>query len=174
MIDAFRHLLLDAIGRDLAEFGDLAGLLRALIRLSLAALLGGIIGLERSIHARPAGLRTFMLVAVGSAAFVLVSEQLGIREGDLSRVIQGLLTGVGFLGAGVIFRSGEATRTRGITTAAGIWLTASLGMAVGLGRPATAVLIALLTFVILSRAGRSLELFVTRRARRRPPESSGP
>jgi putative Mg2+ transporter-C (MgtC) family protein len=174
MIDGFWQLLHDAIGRDLAEFGDLAGLIRAIVRLSLAAFLGGVIGLERTVHSRPAGLRTFMLVAVGSAAFVLVSEQIGIQGGDLSRVIQGLLTGVGFLGAGVIFRTSEPSHARGLTTAAGIWLTASLGMAVGFGRPASAMLIALITFVILSRMGRRLELSIKLRSRRRTHDAARP
>lgn len=166
MIDGFWQLLHEALGRDLSEFGDVPGLVRAIFRLCLAAALGGVIGLERTVHSRPAGLRTFMLVAVGSAAFVLISEQIGIQEGDLSRVIQGLLTGVGFLGAGVIFRTSEPSHARGLTTAAGIWLTASLGMAVGLGRPASALLIAVLTFAILSRLGRRLELAVKLRTRR--------
>ncbi|WP_169979293.1 MgtC/SapB family protein [Tautonia rosea] len=166
MIDAFWQLLVDAIGPDLAEFGEVSRLIQTMFRLGIAALLGGVLGLERTLRSRSAGMRTFMLVAVGSAAFVLIAELIGISGGDLSRVVQGLLTGVGFLGAGVIFRSSDRSHAHGLTTAAGIWLTASLGMAVGFGRPASALLITLLALLILSPFGRRLELAIKARTRR--------
>jgi putative Mg2+ transporter-C (MgtC) family protein len=144
------RVLGEAVGRDVAEFRDVAGLLRVALRLLLAAALGGLLGLERTVHRRPAGLRTYMLVSLGSAAFALVSVELGMHTADLSRVIQGLVAGIGFLGAGVIVKSEQRNRTRGLTTAAGVWLTASVGLAVGLGRPATALLTTLLALLILA------------------------
>ncbi|RUL87565.1 MgtC/SapB family protein [Tautonia sociabilis] len=149
-MDELGQFLRDALGNDLAEFREFAGLVRIAVRLALAAVLGGLLGVERTIRRRPAGLRTYMLVALGAAGFVSVPEQLGMPLSDLSRVVQGLLTGVGFLGAGVIFREGGRLQAKGLTTAAGIWLTAAIGMAVGLGRPATAALIAVLALTILS------------------------
>ena len=151
LMDELWHILRSALGPDLREFLDLDGLIRVVGRLVLAALLGGVLGVERTIRRRPAGMRTYMLVGLGSAAFLSVPEQIGFEAGDLSRVIQGLMAGIGFLGAGVIFRSGDdRSQARGLTTAAGIWLTAAVGMACGLGRPATAALVTALGFVILS------------------------
>lgn len=165
-MDNLRLVLIDAIGQDLDEFRDLGSLIRTAFRLVLAGILGGLLGLERTFRARPAGLRTYMLVSVGSASSVIVSEQVGIAGGDLSRIVQGLLTGVGFLGAGIIFRSDQPFHAQGLTTAAGIWLTASLGMAVGFGHPATALLMTLLSLLILAPLGR-LE-FRLKRSRTHP------
>jgi putative Mg2+ transporter-C (MgtC) family protein len=94
-------------------------------RLALAAALGGLIGLERELRGYPAGIRTMALIAMGSVLFTDVSQILG---GD-DRVAAGIVTGIGFLGAGVIFREGYTVR--GITTAATIWASAAIGMAVG-------------------------------------------
>src|SRR3989304_578715 len=94
-------------------------------RLARAALLGGIIGLERELRGYPAGIRTLALVTMGSLLFTDVSQLLG---GD-DRVAAGIVTGIGFLGAGVIFREGYTVR--GITTAATIWAAAAIGMAIG-------------------------------------------
>lgn len=112
----------------------------ALLRLAVAALLGGAIGLERELDEKAAGLRTHMLVAAGSALFTLVSAY-GFHEfltrggavvrADPSRIAAQIVTGVGFLGAGVIFRQGLTVR--GLTTAASLWLVAAVGMAAGAG-----------------------------------------
>jgi heat shock protein HtpX len=118
---------------------------------------GGIIGLiAMSILAPSAALviqmaisRTHMLVALGAAFFVLVPQQAGMLIADMSRVLQGVITGMGFLGAGAILKSSERGQIRGLTTAAGIWLTAAVGIAAGMGREASAILGALLAFVIL-------------------------
>lgn len=150
MWETLWRTLIEAIGPDLAEFGDAVGLIRVALRLFLAGVLGGILGFERTVHNRPAGLRTYMLVSLGAATFVLAATGVGIAQADLSRVIQGVLTGIGFLGAGVIVKSDLRQRTRGLTTAAGLWLTSAVGLAVGLGRPATALLTTGLALIVLA------------------------
>ncbi len=112
-------------------------------RLAFAAVLGGIIGLERELRGYPAGIRTLALVALGSALFTDVSQLLG---GD-DRVAAGIVTGIGFLGAGIIFREGYTVR--GITTAATIWSAAAVGMAIGRELYLVAGLGALLIFTVL-------------------------
>jgi putative Mg2+ transporter-C (MgtC) family protein len=102
-----------------------------LLRLSAAVLAGALIGLDREIHDKPAGLRTMALVALGSAMFVLAS--VGSASADSSsRVIQGIVAGIGFLGAGAILRGPVEQATRGLTTAASVWLSAAAGVAAGL------------------------------------------
>jgi putative Mg2+ transporter-C (MgtC) family protein len=136
-----------------ADFSDLpstAEVTQIVLRLSLAALLGGLLGYEREHAGKAAGLRTHMLVALGSAFFVLVPLQAGISGGDLSRVLQGVITGVGFLGAGTILKGSRKGEIYGLTTAAGIWFTAAVGIAAGLGREASAVLGTLLAFLIFA------------------------
>jgi putative Mg2+ transporter-C (MgtC) family protein len=102
-----------------------------LLRLSVAVLAGALIGLDREIHDKPAGLRTMALVALGSALFVLMTRD-GATADSTSRVVQGIVTGVGFLGAGTILHSGAEHSIRGLTTAASIWLAAAIGVASGL------------------------------------------
>ena len=112
-------------------------------RLAMAALLGGLIGLERELRGYPAGIRTLALVTLGAALFTDVSQLLG---GD-DRVAAGIVTGIGFLGAAVVFREGYSVR--GITTAATIWAAAAVGMAIGRELYLVAGLGALLVFLIL-------------------------
>lgn len=134
------------------EFSDLPDAIqvtRITLRLSLAALLGGILGYEREHKGKSAGLRTHMLVALGSALFVLIPQQSGESKADLSRIIQGLVAGIGFLGAGSIIKGKGETEVKGLTTAAGIWLTAAIGMAAGMGRESSAVLSTVLALFIL-------------------------
>jgi putative Mg2+ transporter-C (MgtC) family protein len=105
-------------------------------RLGAAALVGVAIGLNRYAHHKPTGLRTLSLVATGSAALVLatVDAANGALHADaMSRVIQGIMTGVGFLGAGVIIRGQTDESVRGLTTAASVWMTAALGALCGIG-----------------------------------------
>jgi len=135
---------------EFSDVPDLAQATRIVLRLMLAALLGGLLGLERENKGKAAGVRTHMLVAMGAALFVLIPQQAGIQPADLSRVIQGVVAGIGFLCAGSILKSEDEDRVRGLTTAAGMWLTAAIGMAAGLGREATAVISTLLALVILS------------------------
>ncbi len=147
---SWRDEVLDTIAAEFSDVGDLAQLTRILVRLLLAALLGFVLGFEREQQGKAAGVRTHMLVAIGSALFVLVPQQTGIVPADMSRVIQGLVAGVGFLCAGTILKQGkDEHHVQGLTTAAGLWMTAAIGMACGLGREATAVISALLAFVVL-------------------------
>jgi putative Mg2+ transporter-C (MgtC) family protein len=136
-----------------AEFSDLndtADVTQVVVRLGLALLLGGILGFEREMAGRDAGLRTHMLVAVGSALFVLVPLQAGFSQENMSRVIQGLVSGIGFLGAGAIIKLSAEREVRGLTTAASLWVSAAVGMAAGLGREATAILSVAIALVILA------------------------
>ncbi len=134
------------------EFSDLSDpsqATRIVLRLLLAALLGGVLGLEREHRGKAAGVRTHMLVAMGAALFVLVPQLNGAGDDAMSRVIQGIVAGLGFLCAGTILKSGDLNHVKGLTTAAGIWLTAAIGITVGLGKEATAVLATVLALIIL-------------------------
>jgi putative Mg2+ transporter-C (MgtC) family protein len=135
------------------DFSDLPGaaeVTKIVMRLLLAALLGGLVGMQRERVGKAAGLRTHMLVALGSAFFVLIPDQAGMQLADLSRVLQGILTGIGFLGAGTILKRNKEEEIHGLTTAAGLWLTAAVGIAAGLGREASAVLGTVLALIILA------------------------
>jgi len=135
---------------EFSDIPDLSTMTRIVVRLLLAAILGGIVGYERERKARSAGVRTHMLVAVGAALFVLGPLQSGMEISDLSRVVQGIVQGVGFLGAGaIIFRAGQH-KVEGLTTAANIWATAGIGVVVGLGLEATAVLSTVIVLTILA------------------------
>jgi putative Mg2+ transporter-C (MgtC) family protein len=118
------------------------------LRLLLAAALGGAIGLEREYRHKPAGLRTNMLIALGSALFSVMSIDLGAAAGSPDRIAAQVVTGIGFLGAGAILRSGE--NVHGLTTAATIWVNAAIGMAAGLGAYAVASVAAAITLVVLA------------------------
>ncbi|CAG9169714.1 MgtC/SapB family protein [Cupriavidus pampae] len=135
-----------------AEFADVPNvkeLTRLLLRLTLAVVLGGVIGWERESAGKAAGLRTHMMVALGSALFVLVPLQAGVPLADMSRVLQGLTAGIGFLGAGAIIKQAKEDDIRGLTTAASIWTVAAIGVACGLGREMTAVVATVFSLVIL-------------------------
>lgn len=136
-----------------SEFSDLADIVeltRVLTRMLVAVVLGAAIGMERELRGTGAGLRTHMLVALGAALFVLVPLQAGMEVADLSRVLQGLISGIGFLGAGAIIKLSHDREIHGLTTAATVWLTAAIGVAAGMGRELTAVLSTLLALCILS------------------------
>lgn len=136
----------------MAEFSDLRELeqiTRAAFRLALAALLGGLLGYERESHGKAAGLRTHMLVTLGAALFVMAMGEDGAGDDAISRVIQGIAAGIGFLCAGTILKSGDITRVKGLTTAAGLWLSTAIGICVGRGHSATAVLGTLLALLVL-------------------------
>jgi putative Mg2+ transporter-C (MgtC) family protein len=134
------------------EFSDVADasqITRILIRLLLAAALGAVLGYEREHKGKAAGLRTHMLVSMGAALFVLVPQLGGMDIADMSRVIQGVIAGIGFLGAGAILKNPSEEHVRGLTTAAGVWMTAAIGVCCGLGREATALLATLLALLVL-------------------------
>ncbi|QHE85406.1 MgtC/SapB family protein [Hydrogenophaga sp. BPS33] len=145
-----------------AEFGDFAEverITRATWRMGEALLLGAAIGWDRERRDAEAGLRTHMLVALGAALFVLIPMEAGMDPEQLSRVVQGLVSGIGFLGAGAVLKDQEEGRIHGLTTAASIWATAAIGLAAGMGRTGTAVLATvfiLLVLVSLRRFGRTL------------------
>lgn len=116
-------------------------------RLSLAVILGAVLGLEREYRRKPAGLRTIVLITLGSAMFSLVSVAVGTSAGSPDRIAAQIVTGVGFLGAGAILRSGF--HIRGLTTAATIWVNAAVGTAAGVGLYAEATIGALIALVVL-------------------------
>lgn len=140
----------ETVADEFSDLPDVPQVTRATVRLLVAATLGGALGYEREKKGKAAGVRTHMLVALGAALFVMVPQQMKVTDADLTRVLQGLVAGVGFLGAGAIVRADDQTRVKGLTTAAGVWLTAAVGMAAGLGREATAFLCTALALVVLS------------------------
>jgi len=129
---------------------DSAYLFRVTSRLGVAALLGGLIGAERERVGKAAGLRTHMTVALGAAAFVLIVLETSAQPGDLSRAIQGIAAGIGFIGAGTILKKTDTEDIQGLTTAATIWLTAGIGAAAGAGQGWMALICVLGAWVILS------------------------
>jgi putative Mg2+ transporter-C (MgtC) family protein len=129
---------------------DSAQMLRVVARICVAAALGAVLGYERQRAGKAAGLRTHMLVAIGCTLFVLFPTEAGMATADLSRVIQGVATGIGFIGAGTILKRVDATEIQGLTTAANIWLTAAVGAAVGAGQLWLPVVAVLSAWAILS------------------------
>jgi putative Mg2+ transporter-C (MgtC) family protein len=129
---------------------DAKHVVRVLVRLAVAIVLGAVIGTERQREHKQAGARTHMLVALGAALFTLVPLEAGMKVSDLSRIIQGVATGVGFLGAGTILKLSDTREVKGLTTAASIWLTAAAGMAAGAGWIWPAVIGVALAWTILS------------------------
>jgi putative Mg2+ transporter-C (MgtC) family protein len=154
LMDNWWNVVGRTIASEFADVNDIEQLTRVVLRLGLAALLGGLLGWQREVHGKAAGIRTHMLVSMGAALIVMVAQQAGGNAADLSRVLQGLIAGVGFLGAGTILktdRNGEdVDQVKGLTTAAGIWLTAAIGAGAGIGKEVTAVLSTALAFGVLS------------------------
>ena len=166
-IDGIWPQIVATLRDEFSDLADVAGLTRVASRLLLALLLGAMIGWERERHESAAGVRTHMLVALGTALFVLVPEQAGMTLGELSRVLQGIVAGIGFLGAGAVLKLGQLRQIRGLTTAASIWATAAIGATVGLGREATALLATLMVLLVLSVLLRFERRFVPHARRRR-------
>ena len=120
-------------------------------RMSAAALLGGVLGMEREWKGHWAGLRTHMMVAIGACLFIIASMAIAKDQiHDTTRVIQGVAAGIGFLGAGTILKLGDKQEIKGLTTAASIWLAAALGVVAGLGEYALAVAAALVSLFVLA------------------------
>ena len=153
--------VLQTILHEFSDIPDAEQATRVALRLTGAVLLGAATGYERDRRDSAAGLRTHMLVALGAALFVLVPEQAGMPQADMSRVLQGVIAGVGFLGAGAVLKMSRNAEVRGLTTAAGIWATAAIGVTVGLGREATALMATVMVVLILSVLYR-LERYITR------------
>ena len=124
-----------------------------IIRLVAAAVLGAIVGLQRERARKPAGLRTHMLVCLGTTIVVVACSGAGMTTDGLSRVIQGIVTGIGFVGAGSILKLSQEREIKGLTTAAGLWMTAAIGIATGLGSIGLAILGTIFTVMVLALEG---------------------
>lgn len=144
------HEVWQGIQADFTDVPSIAELTQITVRLLLAAVLGGLLGIQRELIGKAAGLRTHMLVAMGAAFFTLIPVQAGMPLTDLSRVFQGIITGIGFLGAGTILQLKKQEQILGLTTAAGLWLTAAIGIAAGMGREVSAIVGTVLAFLILA------------------------
>jgi putative Mg2+ transporter-C (MgtC) family protein len=138
------------VQREFSDLADATQITQICVRLFVAVLLGGLLGYERERNESAAGLRTHMMVALGAALFVIAPLQAGMSINDLSRVLQGIIAGIGFLGAGAIIKLSDREEIKGLTTAASIWATAAIGMAAGMGREMTAILATALALVILA------------------------
>ena len=123
--------------------------LEAGLRLLLAAFLGAVVGIQRELVHKPAGLRTHILICMGSALFTVASIYGFAGTVDPARVAAGVVTGIGFIGAGVIFRGMRGDQVMGITTAASVWVTAAIGICAGCGLYIISVISAVLTALIL-------------------------
>ncbi|HEY8965396.1 MAG TPA: MgtC/SapB family protein [Candidatus Methylacidiphilales bacterium] len=146
------------------------------LRIGAAAVLGGLVGLNRDLHGKPAGLRTHSVVAVGAAALALFALRpvAATLDGNaLSRVVQGIVTGIGFLGAGVILRSQDGKHVHGLTTAATVWLVAALGIGCGMGYWSAVAAMATFTFLVLLCGG-AIEKAFHRRFRPKDDMSEPP
>jgi len=116
-------------------------------KLAIAAILGMLVGLERELHHKPAGMRTHVLVCIGATLFAIISTSIKGDLVDTSRIASSVVLGIGFLGAGIIFK--EADRVKGLTTAAELWVLAAIGLAVGIGFYFTAIATTTIVLLIL-------------------------
>lgn len=142
---------------DFSDLPDTGRFPRLTTRVLLAAILSNVLGFERLMSGKEAGPRTHMLVSLGTALFVLIPTQAGMMIANLIRVIQGIVAGIGFIGAGAILKQTEQEEIKGLATAAGhwltaagLWLTAAVGMAVGIGHQSSAIVGTLLALFILA------------------------
>jgi len=134
---------------------DLADLVRIFGRLTVALIIGAAVGLQRSITHKPAGIRTHMLVALGTALLLVTASDAGLSNSDLSRIVQGIITGIGFLGGGAILKLTQEHEIHGLTSAAGIWLTAGASAAAGLGQITAALIGLAMGLVVLRVVGQA-------------------
>lgn len=135
-----------------------------LIKLAISLLIGSLLGLEREYNNKPAGFRTIALICVGAAIFTILSISLGISTNTPDRIASNIITGIGFIGAGVIFKTGN--NVVGLTTAATIWMAAALGMAVGVGNYPLAwsgLIVVLLVLTVFERIQNRVHIFHERR-----------
>jgi putative Mg2+ transporter-C (MgtC) family protein len=129
-------------------------LVRVAVRLVAAALVGGVLGAEREAVGKAAALRTHMLGSMGAALFVIFPTEAGMPIQDLSRVVQGVATGIGFIGAGAILKRTDREDISGLTTAAGLWLTGAIGLTAGIGQLWLSAVSAFFAWIILRRVRR--------------------
>lgn len=139
----------EALAREFA-LPDVGTTTAMVVRLLVAAILGGMLGLERESKGRAAGLKTHILVSIGSALFVMAPLLSGIDPGDVTRVMQGIVSGIGFLGAGAIIKLERDERIEGLTTAAGIWMVSAVGMAAGMGMEIMALTTTLIALAVVN------------------------
>jgi putative Mg2+ transporter-C (MgtC) family protein len=168
--------MLTEILRDELGWGspNLEPQVRMLVRLLIAALLGGLLGINRQIEHKAAGLRTHMLVSLAAALFTVVPLLGGSHLDHVTRVIQGVAAGIGFLGGGTILQLSEQQKVKGLTTAAGIWLAAAVGVSAGAGWYAAATGTTLLALIILAPL-QNWETWINHwRRKKRPPENPLP
>lgn len=142
------QIIADTIVTEFSDISNPAEMTRIAVRLLLATLLGGLLGYERERKGKAAGVKTHMLVAIGAAIFIMVPKEMGVSDIELGRIIQGVVAGIGFLGAGAIIKGNNEEHITGLTTAAGIWLTSAIGVTVGLGREGSAVMCTLFALAI--------------------------
>jgi putative Mg2+ transporter-C (MgtC) family protein len=135
---------------ELFSAADADYLIDVVSRLGVAALLGGLIGFEREWTGKAAGLRTHMTVALGCATFMIAAINSSTDSGNVSRAIQGIAAGIGFIGAGTILKRNDESEIKGLTTAASIWLTAAVGAAAGVGQGWLAFIAVVIAFLILT------------------------
>src|SRR5215471_3911811 len=143
--------MMDVLWQELtAGLHDPKQLAHVIIRIVAATLLGGMVGIQREKTHKPAGLRTHMLVSLATAAFVAACSSINMSLDGLSRLIQGIITGIGFIGAGTILKLSQEHEIKGLTTAASFWMASAIGVTVGLGNLGIGVMIAVLGLLILA------------------------
>lgn len=145
----FPDSLLSGISAQFSDAGHVANLVRLILCLLESAALGALVGWERKSTGKAAGLRTHMLLCMGTAFVTLVPVLGGMSQEPVSRVIQGTMAGIGFVGGGVILKSERLGRITGLTTATGLWMTAGIGIAVGLGNGLSAAICGLAAYIVL-------------------------
>ena len=146
---------MDTIWQELSfGFADTQQFIRVVIRLFAAIILGAMIGFERERAGKDAGLRTHILVTLGTCSVVLACTGFDMTSEGLSRVVQGIVTGIGFIGAGSILKVNEERDIKGLTTAAGLWMTCAIGVAVGLGELGLALICSVLALIVLGVLGK--------------------
>lgn len=118
------------------------------VPLVVAVILGGLIGLEREIHRKPAGLRTNILICMGAATFMLIAEKMTSDPSSIARLTAGIVTGVGFIGGGAVLR--DQANIYGVTTAATIWVVTSIGIACGMRLYAISIAATILSLLVLT------------------------
>lgn len=168
------HDILAALVHEFSDVHDLTEAAVLLARMLVALVLAGLVGLERERHEAPAGFRTHMLVGLGSALFVMVPLQAGVSPADVTRVVQGVVSGIGFLGAGAILKESRGLQVRGLTTAASIFATSAIGITAGMGQSMTAILATVLVLVVLSVLHRMEKRMGWDNHRHRRPQAPAP
>ena len=141
--------IVETVRQEFSDLADASDVTRLLLRILLAVGLAAAIGYEREVRGSTAGLRTHMVLALGVALIIVAAQNSGMDPEDVSRVIQGVFAGIGFLGAGAIIKQ-HSDQVRGLTTAASLWTTAAVATACGLGSELTAIVATVIALVILS------------------------